>query len=249
MTGHSSLFFFAPGQERMKNLRAFSGRKPSGVWNPYDNSSGLLAGVGSMAQDGQGYLWLGTFGGGLSRYDGVHFVNHTTADGLLDNRIRSVIADKEDTVWLRDWNHTLYSFDETRFTVHTQPGGPLSAVVCMCKDRRGRLWFCTLEGEVYCRENGSFAKRAFHSEPFGPHHNACLFCDSRDNIWIGKHEGIWLLAPDGSFRKFTIDDGLIHNYVRAICEDLEGRLWLGTEAVACRASTGLSLSITTPRMG
>ena len=41
--------------------------------------------VNIMLEDQNGYLWIGTHGGGLARFDGREFKVYTTLDGLLSN--------------------------------------------------------------------------------------------------------------------------------------------------------------------
>lgn len=45
--------------------------------------------VTAITEDEEGYLWVGTLGG-LGRFNGSSFVNFSTRDGLLNNRITSV---------------------------------------------------------------------------------------------------------------------------------------------------------------
>ncbi len=45
--------------------------------------------VSSIAEDEKGYLWVGTLGG-LGKFNGSTFVNYSTKDGLLNNRITSL---------------------------------------------------------------------------------------------------------------------------------------------------------------
>jgi hypothetical protein len=55
----------------------------------------------------------------------------------------------------------------------------------------------------------------------------CLFIDSRKKMWFGTEGGV--SRYDGkSWRSFSRADGLVENLVRAILEDREGSLWLGT---------------------
>ncbi|MFL1895035.1 two-component regulator propeller domain-containing protein [Aquimarina sp. 2-A2] len=46
--------------------------------------------VYDITQDEIGYLWLGTQGGGLSRFDGEQFITWNESDGLLSNYIHSL---------------------------------------------------------------------------------------------------------------------------------------------------------------
>ncbi len=40
--------------------------------------------------------------------------------------------------------------------------------------------------------------------------------------------GLFLIAPDGTSRQFSRKNGLPHDWVRCLCEDREGNLWIGT---------------------
>ncbi|MCB0698849.1 MAG: hypothetical protein H6551_11635 [Chitinophagales bacterium] len=55
--------------------------------------------VTSMAQDKEGHLWVGTYGG-VSRYDGNSFTNYTVRKGLLSNTIQTIATDKNDNLWI-----------------------------------------------------------------------------------------------------------------------------------------------------
>lgn len=56
--------------------------------------------VNAMIEDNNGYLWIGTAGGGLARFDGKNFKVYTTLDGLLSNMITSLMMDSQDNVWV-----------------------------------------------------------------------------------------------------------------------------------------------------
>lgn len=56
-----------------------------------------------------------------------------------------------------------------------------------------------------------------------------VFEDSCGNIWNGSNdEGLFKIMKDGTVRKFSIEEGLPNNSIRAIQEDREGRIWVGT---------------------
>jgi signal transduction histidine kinase/ligand-binding sensor domain-containing protein len=56
--------------------------------------------VNSIAEDSNGYLWMGTFGGGLARFDGQDFKVYTTLDGLLSNIVTHVAIDSHENLWI-----------------------------------------------------------------------------------------------------------------------------------------------------
>ncbi len=56
--------------------------------------------VSAIAEDSQGYLWLGTLGGGVSRFDGSAFETFTSREGLINNFVRDLQIDANDHVWI-----------------------------------------------------------------------------------------------------------------------------------------------------
>jgi len=54
--------------------------------------------IRSLIKDKNGNLWIGTFGGGLVRYDGKSFYTYTTDQGLPDNVVTQVVLTKEGNI-------------------------------------------------------------------------------------------------------------------------------------------------------
>lgn len=55
--------------------------------------------VNTMVEDRNGYLWIGTAGGGIACFDGREFKVFTTFDGLLSNIVTSLFIDSRDVIW------------------------------------------------------------------------------------------------------------------------------------------------------
>jgi signal transduction histidine kinase/ligand-binding sensor domain-containing protein len=56
--------------------------------------------VSCMSEDSLGYLWIGTLGGGLARFDGATFKTFTMADGLPNNFILDMHVISPDKIWV-----------------------------------------------------------------------------------------------------------------------------------------------------
>ncbi len=66
----------------------------------YDITEGLAGStVYCITQDKDGFIWVGTETG-LSRFDGTHFKNFTTTDGLPDIEILQLFGDSKGRVWM-----------------------------------------------------------------------------------------------------------------------------------------------------
>ncbi|KKO46227.1 hypothetical protein WG68_05490 [Arsukibacterium ikkense] len=74
--------------------------------------------VTAMAQDEQGYLWLGTQGG-LARFDGHQFTVFNTANtpALLSNLITALYIDSQQQLWIGTVNGLSYYVDGTFYSV------------------------------------------------------------------------------------------------------------------------------------
>lgn len=78
--------------------------------------------VNIILEDKNGYLWIGTEGGGLARFDGREFKVFTTLDGLLSNIVSYLKLDERDHLWIVH-PRGLTMFDGVKFKTYLQPGG------------------------------------------------------------------------------------------------------------------------------
>jgi ligand-binding sensor domain-containing protein/serine phosphatase RsbU (regulator of sigma subunit) len=74
--------------------------KPGGTFTTFTINQGLAGNiVRSIVQDKEGNVWLGTQGGGVSKYDGKYFTNYSTAQGLINNRVWCITEDETGNLW------------------------------------------------------------------------------------------------------------------------------------------------------
>jgi ligand-binding sensor domain-containing protein len=91
-------------------LANFIARAQYSVSAHYTVKDGLPAStVYCMAQDKNGFMWIGTEAG-LVRYDGTNFKVFTTKDGLPDNGVLGIVLDKvSERIWLATYStHVCY---------------------------------------------------------------------------------------------------------------------------------------------
>src|SRR5438046_5889762 len=70
-------------------------------FTPNDQVSPLpSASVQKIAQDHLGYIWMGFYSTGLTRYDGHSMENYTVNDGLVDLTARDIIEDQGHHLWI-----------------------------------------------------------------------------------------------------------------------------------------------------
>lgn len=104
-------------------------------------------------EDAEGSIWCGTYGGGLNKLDvqSGKFKHYTTADGLLNNNVFSLLPDKKDKLWMLGYNGiSKFNPATDSFQVYTQQQGLLN------KEYDGFLYGRSRDSKLlfFCGKNG-----------------------------------------------------------------------------------------------
>jgi len=202
---------------------------PKANFTNYNTEDGLaMTSIYCVTEDRNGNLWFGTYGGGVSKYDGKSFTTFSTDQGLVDNLILSITEDRNGNLWFGTDGGGVSKYDGRSFTTFSTDHGLLhNTIGCITEDRNGNLWFGTDGGGVSKYDGKSFTT---FSTDHGLEHNLVwsITEDRHGNLWFGTDEGV--SKYDGrSFTTLSSDQGLAHNAILSITEDRHGNLWFGTE--------------------
>jgi signal transduction histidine kinase/ligand-binding sensor domain-containing protein/ActR/RegA family two-component response regulator len=184
--------------------------------------------VYTLYEDRNRNLWIGTQGGGLSRWRDGRFTTFSTKDGLSNNLVRAIHEDRQGDLWIGTDGGGLNRFSSGKFTVFSkQDGLPSDIILSIHEDRHASLWLGTFDGGVSRRQDGRFT--TYSLKQGLPSNAAYVISEDRDgNLWVGTHGG-GLSRWDGErFTSLTKEYGLVDGGVRALLEDREGSLWIGT---------------------
>jgi signal transduction histidine kinase/ligand-binding sensor domain-containing protein/ActR/RegA family two-component response regulator len=183
--------------------------------------------VVSLYQDRDGFLWLGTLGGGVSRYDGRSFTNFSGVDGLADVVI-AITEDREGHLWFGTRGEGAVRWDGHDFTHLTAADGLAGdRVRSILETRSGALWFATLDGGVSRLEEGALVSYGVsHGLPSARVN--VLFEDRRGTLWLGTGDGLARYDGGDKFSAFRLDGGGSPADVFAIVAPSETGLWVGT---------------------
>jgi len=100
----------------------------------------------SMVVDAEGIVWAGTWGGGLSRFDGKNWKHYTVTDGLPGNHVFMLHIDRKGQMWIGT-NEGLARRDGDKFKVLTTADGLFSnTVFSMATGEDGNLWVGSFGG-------------------------------------------------------------------------------------------------------
>lgn len=109
----------------------------------------------SIFEDSDGILWIGTFGGGLNKFDrkNEHFICYKNIVGdessLSDNRVMGIFEDRSKNLWIATYGGGLNKFDKRKekFTHYHKKHGINSTVVYgVIEDNKGNLWISSDNG-------------------------------------------------------------------------------------------------------
>jgi ligand-binding sensor domain-containing protein len=226
--------------------------------DPHQPNSLSYNEIRAMHEDSSGVLWIGTFFGGLNKYDPAteRFTNYRNIPGnpqsLSHNNVRAIYEDQSGILWigtddgLNQFDRTTETF--TRFQHVADQSNSLSGNVvnAIYKDRTRVLWVGTNAGLNALVLGNNGALPTFKHYRHDPADRQSLSNDAVNSIyedragafWIGTQNGLNRLIHTAgaksspSFIRYRNDprspNSLSHNDVRVIFEDQAGTLWLGT---------------------
>jgi two-component sensor histidine kinase len=89
----------------------------------YDVKDGLAGStVYDLCQDKDGFIWFATEAG-ISRFDGAHFKNFTTTDGLPETEILKLFADSKGRIWMAPFKNKICYYYNGK--IYNQDNDPL----------------------------------------------------------------------------------------------------------------------------
>ena len=65
-----------------------------------------------------------------------------------------------------------------------------------------------------------------------------VFRDSRGALWLGTDGQGIVRLKDREVVRYTVEQGLVSDFIRAFCEDRDGALWIGTDGGLSRFQNG-----------
>jgi ligand-binding sensor domain-containing protein/signal transduction histidine kinase len=205
----------ARGLDRTRSLDHFGRR----VWQ---TDEGLPQNtVSDILQSADGYIWIGT-GGGLARFDGVHFrvFDRRTTPELHSNLITSLYEDSHGVIWIGT-PEGLTSFDGVRWSLFTvRDGLPSNQIFAVYEDHRGMVWILTANG-IARYDNGRLSSITAQDGLLGGPIIA-VHDDNSGGVWIATENGLNKLT--GS-RNRTLYKGA----VTGMAKGPAGDIWITTQ--------------------
>lgn len=207
-------------------------RTPRGEFQLIDISSQFKEVIFSIAEDDEGYLWLGTRSGAARIDKKTNQLSvFTEEDGLGGNNIYKIIKDDNGTLWFAVVGGNLTSYDGNEFRQYDETDGlNHKLVLSIAKDGLGNIWLGCYTGGLYKYDGDRFINfnkdSGMKSEtPYS------IIADDNNNIWYGTTYGLEKYdQSQGTFEHYGKTEGFLGIQVNAnsTCVDAKGNVWFGT---------------------
>lgn len=203
----------------------------------YSIEEGLpISSIYCLLQDSHNFIWMGTAGAGVTRFDGNKFETFTTADGLSDNVVRSLCEDSKGNIWIgTDIGLTLY--DGFNFKAIGQDEGFYgSSVLKIVEGSNGTIWAGTNDKGLYGLTTGDSISIVNYSVKEGLQSFMIfeIYEDNDKRLWLGMGGGVNIIEfkQDSStviknISRLDFDMDVESTLIFSIEPDRNGTIWLG----------------------
>ncbi|PWJ41903.1 hybrid sensor histidine kinase/response regulator transcription factor [Sediminitomix flava] len=197
--------------------------------------------INSFQEDHLGYLWIGSYGGGLYRFDGhnydaFHF-DWQDSTSLSSNFVQAIFEDSQQRLWvgtekgLNLYQKTARNFQRIELSFQ---GFPVS-VACISEDSDHQILIGTHSfGLVKINPETFEIQRIWKpegSDKSDPNVYDIVF-DKDETAFLATNQGLLKYSKDYEhlyYPSFAMNHSeLVHQALESIYLDKEGKLWLGT---------------------
>ncbi len=208
--------------------------------------------VQHLLEDKNGTLWIGSYGGGLKRFDREKgtFISYRSNPHdfytISHDYVHTLYQDDSGTLWIGTRGGALDKLRlEKRFELYQEdPDKPdglnHNMILSILKDRRGELWVGTYDHGLNRFNKNRDHAVYYKNDPRVPgslvDNIVRSIYEDRDGVlWIGTDKGLDKYNRDAKrFTHYSHDptnpNSLCNNKIRTrIFQDCSGKLWIGTE--------------------
>jgi len=191
--------------------------------------------ITTLTEDKQGAVWVGTWGGGLSKMSSNQIITISNQNGLEDNNIRSLLIDREGNLLIGTKENGLLVFKGFQFLSYDKTNGLNDDQVWTIQtDAQQQYWVGTKEGiSVFKKVNNQLKIIQKYNE-----NNGLLYKDVRlikkdknNTLWIGTWGGgvVQFNSKSNRFEiNYRINSFMSQPLITALEVDKSNNLWIGT---------------------
>jgi len=201
-----------------------------------------------VVEDREGTFWIGTYDQGVARGRELVITVYRHPGGAEANFIYPIWQDRKGDIWVSSGFHGLTRLradsQNSRFEDFPIDGRrQTSELSSMFEDVDGSLWLGTFRYGL-ARFDGRQLRQLPDLSAQIKGRVDVIHRDRAGNLWLGGQTGLYRLR-DGMVTRFSPQDGLACDHVRALYEDGAGVLWIGGRGGVSQFKDGKFTSLTT----
>lgn len=185
--------------------------------------------VYAMAEDPRGFLWLGTRGSGLCRFDGLQFRTFTEEDSLPDNFVNCLKIDPAGNVWVGTDEGAAW-YDGEKFHQLQFPGSK-GVIHDFYFAKDNIVYIATNDSGLVVLQNEKLIHHFYYSKNFKaglPSNRVwCVTSGANGEIWAGTENGVCRIIKNTS-QLYGKSKGFPLTGYRGIVVDKDKNTWFGT---------------------
>lgn len=182
-----------------------------------------------VAEDGEGGIWVGTEGNGVSLLRPKFFTLFDADAGLTQKLCSAVCVDSSGEIWIANREDGGARYHQGRF-ITAAPARRLKANT-ICASSTGELWVGATDGLYQITSEQKDPPRRIEA---APPDIRFILCAANGDIWFVSHTGVLGYIRGDNCRILSAEDGYIQQRITAIAEDRDGVIWTGSESGTLR---------------
>lgn len=173
----------------------------------------------ALAQDSLDYLWIGTLGGGVNRFDGSEFISFTKNDGLISNFILSMQVIDKDTIMIGTSKGLCKITSDSIYSNFTN--SPLDSLII----QDIQLPYIATSSGIFLFEKGNTRELEYQIPICGAGVYELAFTDN--TLWGATNNGVIQLSEKN--QRCRTDINRVHNHhFTCLAKDLDNNIWAGS---------------------
>lgn len=188
---------------------------------------GLVNGqISAMMQDSKGYIWFATYDG-VSKWDGRHFENFQTHNGLLSSTVTDIKEGPDGNIYMACYQGGILVYDNGVLDTISKKDGLISNVVTsIVVLQNGDVLFAATGDKITKLKNGKLSD--WGKEVNYPNEALYTIRDAYQEkdgtLYLATQRGL-IVYKNKTFKIFTTKDGLNHDLIMSVGGNGKGTIY------------------------